>query len=424
MVKKEIEISVKSNVGKTTQDVNNLNTSMKQAGNTAQEMNTKLSGSERVSKGIGMVGDAVGKLNPALGGAIKGADGLIAKMWQMAANPVGAILAALVITLKFLYEAFQSSVAGGKEIKAVFAGITAVGTQVKDAIFGLGRALINTIDAAIKFIKLDFKGAAESMKKANKEAATSYRQLGDAVDGTTAKIIYSLTKQQQANDKARKMQAVVQSETNKLLVQSRDYLTDETASIRDKKKALEEVTKAEKASSAEKVRIAKVDLDIKKKEAETLGGEAQKKLKGEIRDLTIAVNEAETENAMTGIKLNKQRKMLNRQEAEEGKAAAEEAKQRLKERTEAAQQALKTQQEDEKAAIDEKLKTSKLSFAEQRKLVSEDNKLAEKDKKDFLKRINEEERKAIEDHKKAIVDLEGKYKTELENLNAKTDQQD
>lgn len=422
-IKKEIEINVKSNVTKTTQDVNSLNTSMKQAGNTAQEMNTKLSGSEAVSKGIGMVGDAVGKLNPALGGAIKGADGLIAKMWQMVANPVGAILAAIVVTLKFLYEAFQSSVAGGKEIKAVFAALTAVGTQVKDAIFGLGRALINVAAAAYKFITLDFKGAAESMKKANKEAATSYKQLGDAVDGTTAKIMYSIAKQQQANDKARKIQAVVQSETNKLLVKSRETLTDETASLKEKKKALEEVTKAEKASSAEKVRIAKVDLELKKKEASTLGGEAQKKLKGEIRDLTIAVNEAETENAMTGIKLNKQKKMLGRQENEDAKAAAEEAKQRLKERTEAAQQALKTQQEDEKAAIDEKLKTSKLSFDEQRKLVNDDNKLAEKDKKDFLKRINEEERKAIEDHKKAIVDLEGKYKTDLENLNAKTDQQ-
>lgn len=422
-IKKEIEINVKSNVTKTTQDVNSLNTSMKQAGNTAQEMNTKLSGSEAVSKGIGMVGDAVGKLNPALGGAIKGADGLIMKMWQMVANPVGAILAAIVVTLKFLYEAFQSSVAGGKEIKAVFSALTAVGTQVKDAIFGLGRALINVAAAAYKFITLDFKGAAESMKKANKEAATSYKQLGDAVDGTTAKIMYSIAKQQQANDKARKIQAVVQSETNKLLVKSRETLTDETASLKEKKKALEEVTKAEKASSAEKVRIAKVDLELKKKEASTLGGEAQKKLKGEIRDLTIAVNEAETENAMTGIKLNKQKKMLGRQENEDAKAAAEEAKQRLKERTEAAQQALKTQQEDEKAAIDEKLKTSKLSFDEQRKLVTDDNKLSEKDRKDFLKRINEEERKAIEDHKKAIVDLEGKYKTDLENLNAKTDQQ-
>lgn len=419
MVKKEIEISVKSNVGKTTQDVNNLNTSMKQAGNTAQEMNTKLSGSERVSKGIGMVGDAVGKLNPALGGAIKGADGLIAKMWQMAANPVGAILAALVITLKFLYEAFQSSVAGGKEIKAVFAGITAVGTQVKDAIFGLGRALINTIDAAIKFIKLDFKGAAESMKKANKEAATSYKQLGDAVDGTTAKIIYSLTKQQQANDKARKMQAVVQSETNKLLVQSREILTDETASIRDKKKALEEVTKAEKASSAEKVRIAKVDLEIKKKEAETLGGEAQKKLKGEIRDLTIAVNEAETENAMTGIKLNKQRKMLGRQESEDAKAAAEANKQRLAERTEAA----KENYTKELEALKEKLSNEKLTFEERRKLVMDDVKLTAKDRKKLLDTINAEEKKAVEAHQKEVDDIKTQLRTKLDDMNAKTEQQ-
>jgi hypothetical protein len=422
-IKKEIEINVKSNVNQTTQQVNNLNTSMQQAGNTAQEMNTKLSGSEAVSKGISMVGDAVGKLNPALGGAIKGADGLIMKMWQMVANPVGAILAAIVVTLKFLYEAFESSVAGGKELKAVFAAVSAVGAQVKDAVFGLGRALINTIDAAIKFIKLDFKGAAESMKKANKEATESYKQLGNAVDGTTAKIIYNLTKQQQANDKAKKIQAVTQSETNKLLVKSRETLTDETASLKEKKKALEEVTKAEKASSAEKVRIAKVDLEIAKAKAKALGGEAEKKLKGEIRDLTIAVNEAETENAQTGIKLNKQRKMLNRQEAEDAKAANEQAKQLAKERSDAAKEALKTQQEDEKAAIDEKLKNTKLSFEEQRKLVNDDKKLSEKDRKDFIKRINDEEKKAIEDHKKAIVDLENKYKTDLENLNAKTDQQ-
>jgi hypothetical protein len=422
-IKKEIEINVKSNVNQTTQQVNNLNTSMKQAGNTAQEMNTKLSGSEAVSKGISMVGDAVSKLNPALGGAIKGADGLIMKMWQMVANPIGAILAAIVVTLKFLYEAFESSVAGGKELKAVFAAVSAVGAQVKDAVFGLGRALINTIDAAIKFIKLDFKGAAESMKKANKEASESYKQLGNAVDGTTAKIIYNLTKQQQANDKAKKIQAVTQSETNKLLVKSRETLTDETASLKEKKKALEEVTKAEKASSAEKVRIAAKDLEIAKAKAKALGGEAEKKLKGEIRDLTIAVNEAETENAMTGIKLNKQRKMLNRQEAEDAKAANEQAKQLAKERSDAAKDALKTRQENEKAAIDEQLKNTKLSFEEQRKLVNDDKKLSEKDRKDFLKRINDEEKKAIEDHKKAIVDLENKYKTDLENLNAKTDQQ-
>ena len=38
----------------------------------------------------------------------------------------------------------------------------------------------------------DFKGAAESMKSANKEASESYRQLSDAVDGTTFTIIKNL----------------------------------------------------------------------------------------------------------------------------------------------------------------------------------------------------------------------------------------
>lgn len=419
-ITKTIQIDVKTS---GTKPIENLSNNLNQASKQAVDLTANLSKTEKAQGVINGIGDAVGKLNPALGGAVKGMNGVILKMWEMVSNPVGAILAGIVVTLKFLYEAFQSSVAGGKEIKAIFAGITAVGEQVKDAIFGLGRALINTIDAAIKFIKLDFKGAAESMKKANKEASESYKQLGNAVDGTTAKLIYNLTKQQQVNDKARKLQAVVQSETNKLLVQSREILTDETASIKEKRKALAEVTKAEIASSKEKVRIAAVDLKLAKERAKAMGGEAEKKAKQELRDLTIALNEAETENAMTGIKLNKQRKMLNRQETADAKAAADEAKQLAKEKTAAATEALKKQQEDEKVIIDEKLRTLKLSFEEQRKLINDDNKLSEKDKKDFLKRINEEERKSVEDHKKAVIDLENRYKNELENLNAKTEQQ-
>lgn len=419
-IKQVIEIDVKTTGDKP---ISNLSNNLKEASQSANELTSNLSKTDKARGFISGLGDSVSKLNPALGGAVKGMDGLLVKMWQLVANPVGAILAGIVVTLKFLYEAFQSSVAGGKEIKAVFAGIEAVGTQVKDAIFGLGRALINVTAAAYKFITLDFKGAAESMKNANKEASTSYKQLGNAIDGTTAKLVYNLTKQQQAVDKARKQQAVVQSETNKLLVQSRETLTDETASIKDKKKALDEVTKAEKASSAEKVRIAAEDLRIAKAKAKALGGEAEKKSKQELRDLTIALNEAETENAMTGIKLNKQRKMLNRQESEDAKALAEEQKTRQKEAADAQKESLKKSQDAEKEAIDEKLRTQKLSFEEQRKLVSADNKLSEKDKKDFLKRINEEEKKSIEDHKKAVNDLEIRYKTDLENLNAKTDQQ-
>ena len=310
---KVVELQIKTNIDGASSSISKLTSGLKNAKTESKALNETMQGSKE-SEFINKLGDGVGKLNPAFGAAVKGANGLILKMWEMVANPVGAILAGIVVTAKFLYEAFQSSVAGGKELKTIFAAISTVGEQVKDAMFGLGRALINVTSAAYKFITLDFKGAAADMKKANKEATESYEQLGNAVDGTTFKIIKNLEKQQQANDKARKIQAVVQSETNKLLVQSREILTDETASIKDKKKALEEVTVAEKASSAEKVRVAKVDLDILKAKAQALGGESEKKMKQAIRDATIALNEAETENAMTGIKLNKQRKMLNRQE--------------------------------------------------------------------------------------------------------------
>ena len=413
---KVVELQVKTNLDNANVGINKLKTNLKDVSTQAKETTESVSGMSKVEGTINAIGDGVGKLNPAFGAAVKGANGLILKMWEMVANPVGAILAGIVITAKFLYEAFQSSVAGGKELKTIFAGISAVGTQVKDAIFGLGRALISTATAAYKFITLDFAGAAEDMKKANGEATESYKQLGNAVDGTTFKIVKNLEKQQQANDKARKVQAVVQSETNKLLVQSREILTDETASIKDKKKALEEVTKAEKESSAEKVRIAKVDLDIIKAKAKALGGEEEKKAKVAIREATIALNEAETENAMTGIKLNKQRKMLVRQEVSDAKAAADELKTINEEKATKAKEAY----DADKLALEEKLKEEGLNFQQRRDLIKADLILNAKDRKKLNDEINKEEKKSIEEHLKAITDLENKYKTAAEDRAAVT----
>ena len=413
---KVIELQVKTNLDNANSGLGRFKTGLKEVSNQAKETTQSVTGMSKVEGTINAIGDGVGKLNPAFGAAVKGANGLILKMWEMVANPIGAILAGIVITAKFLYEAFQSSVAGGKELKTIFAGISAVGTQVKDALFGLGRALINVYTAAYKFITLDFAGAMESMKDANKEATESFKQLGNAADGTTFKIIKNLEKQQQANDKARKVQAVVQSETNKLLVQSREILTDETASIAAKKKALEEVTKAEKESSKEKVRIAAEDLRILKEKAVALGGEAEKKMKGEIREATIALNESETENAMTGIKLNKQRKMLLRQETEDAKAAIADKK-----AADAEAAAKKKEIYDaDKAELEERLREEGLSFAKRRQLVKDDLLLNDKDRKKLNDQINKDERKSVEDHLKAIADLNRKYDEEKENRLADT----
>jgi hypothetical protein len=425
-IEKVINIEVKSNIENANNGIDKLKSGLKGATKESTALGETMQGSKQ-SEFINQLGDGIGKLNPAFGSAVKGANGLILKMWEMVANPVGAILAGIVITAKFLYEAFQSSVAGGKELKSIFAGIEAVGTQVKDAIFGLGRALIDVTSAAYKFITLDFSGAAEDMKKANNEASNSYKQLGNAVDGTTFKIAKNLETQQQMNDKARKMQAVVQSETNKLLVQSREILTDETASIKDKKKALEEVTKAETASSKEKERIALKDLQIAKVRAKAMGGEEEKKAKAELRELEIAYNEAQTENAMTGIKLNKQRKMLLKQETADAKEESDKQKEILKTKTEAEKEALKVKQQKqkenfdlEKASVDEQLKNTKISIDEKRNIVLNDNKLSKKDRQKFLIDLQNQEIQIEENHNKAIADLNKRYDDEKANRLADT----
>ena len=340
---------------------------------------------------------------PGLKGAEGGAKSFGAELKVLAATPLIFIITAIVAVLKFLYEAFQSSVEGGKQIQQVWAGIGAVGAQIKDAIFGLVRAFIDVTVAAYKFIHLDFAGAAESMKKANNEGAESMRQLGNAVTSTMGKFM-EFEKAQQINDKARKIQAVVQSETNKLLVQSREILTDETASMKEKKTALEAVTAAETKSAAEKVRIAAEDLRIIKDKRAATGGEAAKKMIGEEREATIALNDAQTENAQTGVKLNKQKKMLGRQEAADAKAAAKEESDRLKELSDKAKAYQKEQEQRAKELakiMDDLAKARAKGHAQEIK-----------EQEDFGKALRLEDERQTEVEKKRLA---GNIRTELEN---------
>lgn len=332
--KKVIEIQVNTNAAQSASDINAATTATQNLGNASADAGSK-------SKLLNDVKNVVTGMVPSLKAAEGGALGFSASLKTLLANPVVLVITAIVASLKFIYEAFQSNIKVGKEIATVWAGLSAVGTQVKDAVMGMVRGIVYAGSALVKFITGDMAGASAALKKANQEMSTSYDQLTKSVNGTTYSIVKNLEKQQQANNKAKKEQAVRQSEINKLLVQSREVLTDETASIKQKKKALEEVTKAEKESSKEKVRTAEVDLKILKSKAKALGGQAEVKMKQEIRDATIALNEAETENAMTGIKLNKQKKMLLRQEIADGKEAADAAKERAKEKSAAEAEYLK-----------------------------------------------------------------------------------
>jgi hypothetical protein len=431
---KTIKINVESNAKEVTQDINETT----QATENLAEKSQAAGGRMKIFTDIKNV---LTTMIPQFKSAEGGVNSFGASLKALMANPIVLILTVIVASLKFIYEAFQSNVKIGKEIAAIWEGLSAVATQVKDAIFGLTRSVVYAAEAIAKTLALDPEGASKAWKKANGEASTSFDQLTKAANGTTFALVRNLEKQQQANNKAKKEQAVRESEINKLLVQSREILTDETASIKEKKKALEEVTKAEKASAAEKVRTAAVDLDILKRKAKALGGQAEIKMKQEIRDATIALNEAETENAQTGIKLNKQRKMLNRQEIADGKEAAKAAKEAAKEKIEAEKERLKakndaiekirkaeqdysdtllTEQEREKVIVSRKyeelykeaekfkLDTTKLKEAE----AAEKEKIDKKYEDARLKIINDANKKANE----LRIQAENEYLANIEAI--------
>ncbi|CAB4153392.1 hypothetical protein UFOVP622_20 [uncultured Caudovirales phage] len=383
---KVINLEVKTNIGGLKKEVDATAQSVTNLGTATQDATNK-------SKAFSDVKNVITSMVPGLKAAEGGVNGFSGSLKALLANPVILVVTGIVAALKFVYEAFQSNVKIGKEIAAVWEGLSGVGSQIIDSVMGMVRAFGYAAKAAYEFITLDFEGASKSMQMANSEASESYNQLTKAVDGTTFSILRGLEKQQQANNKAKKVQAVTQSEVNKLLVQSREILTDETTSIKEKKKALEEVTKAETASSKEKVRTASIDLWILKEKAKALGGQAEVKMKGEIRDATIALNEAETENAMTGIKLNKQRKMLLRQEMADQKALIDAQKELSKERIEREKARLAAKKISDKEYVDAVLKA-------QKELDDEINKIAQeqlaKQKADQLAR-NEQAKKDEQD---------------------------
>ena len=343
--KRVIELEIKTNAGNAATQIQAVSASSNVASASVTTLGNASAATGAKMGTFAEVKTAITGLVPGLKAAEGGVMGLGAQFMKLLANPIVLVIAGIVTALKFVYEAFQSNVQGGKAIAAVWEGLSAVGTQVKDATMGLVRAFGYAVQAAYKFLTLDFKGASEAIKNANGEAAASYKQLGDAASGKTFKIVRALEKEQQANNKAKKEQAVAQSEVNKLLVQSREILTDETTSMNEKRKALALVTKEENKAAAERTRIAAKDLEILKGKAKALGGQAEIKMKQEIREATIALNEAETEGAMTGIKLNRQKKMLVRQEVAENKEAINAAKERGKENAEKEKERVK-QKED------------------------------------------------------------------------------
>jgi hypothetical protein len=310
-ITKIVDLQVNSNIDQTTQDVKQLNTAIQSVDKSADKVGTSLSKAGAAGNSFGAIKNMVTELNPALAGAEKGFGAVLTQMWAMVANPIGAVIAALVLGLTALYKAFTSTDEGADKLEQMMGGLSNVMVVVRDRFLKFGEALA-------KFFSGDFSGAV-------KDAKSAISGVGDEITAEFKKGAEAAKLLQEVGDAMRDLK-VARAELNKNLAESKELLSDENATYAQKKKAIEDIRKGEAEYTKDALENARKTLraaQLDRKASADERADAIANAKAEILNL-----EAESSQILRSA--NKQQKQLNAQMAADQKAAqdAESARQK------------------------------------------------------------------------------------------------
>jgi len=130
--KRTIELEVKTNVSQSTAKVKELNKEFVTTKKEGKEVNDTLSQTGTNTSGLSGFTNGMTSLSPAIGNVTKSGQGLLKTMWAIVANPIGAIIVAIVAAITLLYKSFASTKAGADQLEQVFAGLGAVIDVIRD----------------------------------------------------------------------------------------------------------------------------------------------------------------------------------------------------------------------------------------------------------------------------------------------------
>lgn len=234
-IEQKIIITTETNADETAKKVDNLVESTEDS-TQAQQKATKSTKAQQ---------EALGELSPALSNTVQGIQATGKALWALVANPIVATIALIVGGLYLLFKAFASTNDGADKLDQVMAGISATIDIVRDRILKVGEAIV-------KFLTGDFKGAMEVGKQAvsgfGAEVAAEFEKAANA------------TKALQEVEDAMRDLGVSRAKLNRDLAESKEIITDETASYAEKKKAIDEVKKAEALQTEQELSNARKKL--------------------------------------------------------------------------------------------------------------------------------------------------------------------
>jgi len=332
---------------------------------TAKTTDNVATSQKKASKSSKDLGGGIESLGGPIGGAISGFKALIKQMWLLVANPVGAVLVAIVGALALVFKAFTSTNAGADKLNQVMAGLSAVIDVLRDRF--------------LKLISLDFVGAfggvGDEISKEFKEAANLAKALQEVAD-------------------ASRDLGVSRAKLNRDLATSKELITDETASYADKKEAIEKVRIAEGKQTEQELANAKKKLKAIVEQnalSDTSDEDLQKQADAETAVFNLQKEQSENKRA------------LNRLD----KKADSEEKSRLKEITDAKTAAFKErltkQKEAHKLEAEEQKRQNDLLKALQKEKVDAEQNLIK-----FLQDLNDktEEEKLARQKERANQEIE------------------
>jgi hypothetical protein len=301
-ITKIVDLQVNSNIDQTTQDVKQLNTAIQSVDKSADKVGNSLSKAGAAGNSFGAIKNMVTELNPALAGAEKGFGAVLTQMWAMVANPIGAVIAALVLGLTALYKAFTSTDEGADKLEQMMSGLSNVMVVIRDRFLKFGEALA-------KFFSGDFSGAV-------KDARSAVSGIGDEITNEFKKGAEAAKLLQEVGDAMRDLK-VARAELNKNLAESKELLSDENATYAQKKKAIEDIRKGEAEYTKDALENARKRLRAAQLDRKASADERA----DAIADAKAEILNLEAESAQILRSANKQQKQLNAQMAADQKAA-------------------------------------------------------------------------------------------------------
>lgn len=393
-----IEKTIKINVESSQADsgLKALQNQLKKTDNEAEKLNETTATTSKQGNVFSKMSGGLQELVPGFSGAVAGGQNMLKTMWALVANPIGAVIAAIVLGLGLLYKAFASTNDGADKIEQTLAGLSAIVDILRDRVLKVGEALF-------KFFTGDLKGAMAAGKE-------SVKGFGDEVSKEFKKARDATRYLQEVEDSLRSL-GESRAKLNRDLAATKEIITDENATFAEKRKAINEVRIAEEKQTQAELENAKKKLkaiaDLNK-----LSDTSDEDLKKE-SDAKIALYNIEQEQAVNRRAVRKQELTLNRQEAAEKKAIQDEYNSKLKEANDKEKERLKEvasankKRLEELAAEREKEIADLIAFRTKMFQLESDLRFQDYDRKkqdlvDFNKFVSDEGEKEFKDKQDKI----------------------